>query len=145
MDTGTPSRLRYMGGCQNCDPLVGSLKSRCRMMLRTPQKDHNFDYHLYTMLVTWTFRYLDPLGKKLCRSNLTKIPAFIECRNSCWLNTTPLQATQPSSWQNPSQSPKFNQTKSLASSGHLGQQPRFRTLCARVNTGIKCCLCGVEV
>ena len=35
----------YMGGYQNYGPLLGPLNTRCRIILRTPQRDHSFDNH----------------------------------------------------------------------------------------------------
>ena len=32
---------RYMGGCQNCGPLLGPLDTRCGIILRTQNWDHN--------------------------------------------------------------------------------------------------------
>ena len=34
-----------MGGYQNYGPLLGPLNTRCRTILRTPKRDHNFDNH----------------------------------------------------------------------------------------------------
>ena len=34
-----------MGGCQNYGPLLGSLITRCRTILRHQKRDHNFDNH----------------------------------------------------------------------------------------------------
>ena len=34
-----------MGGYQNHGPLLGPLNTRCRIIFRTPKKDHNFDNH----------------------------------------------------------------------------------------------------
>ena len=36
-----------MGSCQNYGPFLGTLNSRCRILLRTPKKDPNFDNHPY--------------------------------------------------------------------------------------------------
>ena len=35
-----------MGGCQNYGPFWGILASRCRTILGTPKRDHNFDTHI---------------------------------------------------------------------------------------------------
>ena len=78
------SRIRtklkaHMGGCQNYGPLLGPLNTRCRIILRTqkgtmisqtthvpnsrhiwvavtkdPKKDHNFDNHKGTIILTTT-------------------------------------------------------------------------------------------
>ena len=32
-----------MGGCQNYGPLLGPLNMRCRIILKDPKRDHNFD------------------------------------------------------------------------------------------------------
>ena len=37
----------YMGGCQNCGPLLGPLNIRCRIILRSQKRDHSFDNHPY--------------------------------------------------------------------------------------------------
>ena len=37
----------HMGGCQNFGPLLGPLIIRCRIILRTPKRDHNLDNHPY--------------------------------------------------------------------------------------------------
>ena len=37
--------MRYMGGCQNDGPRLGPLNTRCRIILRTPKRDHDFDNH----------------------------------------------------------------------------------------------------
>ena len=34
-----------MGGCQNHGPFLGILNIRCRIIIRYPRKDHNFDNH----------------------------------------------------------------------------------------------------
>ena len=36
-----------MGSCQNCGPFLGTLNNRCRIIIGTPQRDHNFDNHPY--------------------------------------------------------------------------------------------------
>ena len=36
-----------MGGCQNCGPFLGTLNFRCRIIIRTQKRDHNFDNHPY--------------------------------------------------------------------------------------------------
>ena len=40
----------YMGGCQNYGPFLGTLNSRCRIIVRTdPKRDPNFDNHPYSI------------------------------------------------------------------------------------------------
>ena len=34
-----------MGGCQNYVPFLGTLNIRCRIIIGTPRKNHNFDNH----------------------------------------------------------------------------------------------------
>ena len=36
-----------MGGCQNYGPLSGPLNIRCRIILKDPKIDHNFDNYSY--------------------------------------------------------------------------------------------------
>ena len=35
----------HLGGCQNYGPFWGTRNTRCRIILRTPKRDHNFDNH----------------------------------------------------------------------------------------------------
>ena len=37
-----------MGGFQNYGPFLGILNIRCRIIVGTPKRDHNFDNHLYS-------------------------------------------------------------------------------------------------
>ena len=34
-----------MGSCRNKGPFLGTLDNRCRILLRTQKRDHNFDDH----------------------------------------------------------------------------------------------------
>ena len=36
-----------MGSCQNYGPFLGTLNIRCRIVIRTQKRDHNFDKHPY--------------------------------------------------------------------------------------------------
>ena len=51
-----------MGGCQNYDPLLGPLNTRCRINYdKEPKRDHNFDNHpcslmVHGMRLTWACR-----------------------------------------------------------------------------------------
>ena len=42
-----------MGGCQNVGPFLCTLNIRCRIIIRDPERDHNFDNHpcLYSILL----------------------------------------------------------------------------------------------
>ena len=42
METTT---MGYMGDCQNYGPFLCTLDIRCRIMIGTPKRDHNFDNH----------------------------------------------------------------------------------------------------
>ena len=37
----------YMGGCQKYGPFLGILNIRCRIIIGTQKRDHNFENHLY--------------------------------------------------------------------------------------------------
>ena len=37
----------YMGGCQNYGPFLGTINNRCRIIIGTQKRDHNFDNHPY--------------------------------------------------------------------------------------------------
>ena len=36
-----------MGGCQNYGPFLSTLNIRCRIIIGTQKRDHNFDNHPY--------------------------------------------------------------------------------------------------
>ena len=36
-----------MGSCQNYGPVLGTLNNRCRIIVGTQKRDHNFDNHPY--------------------------------------------------------------------------------------------------
>ena len=36
-----------MGSCQNYGPFLGTLNNRCRIIVGTQKRDHNFDNHPY--------------------------------------------------------------------------------------------------
>ena len=40
-----------MGGCPNYGPFLGTLKLRCRIILRDPKRNHNFDNHPYRRFI----------------------------------------------------------------------------------------------
>ena len=40
-----------MGGCQNYGPFLGSLNTRCRIIIGTQKRDHNLDNHPYAILL----------------------------------------------------------------------------------------------
>ena len=42
---------RYMGGCQNYGPFLGTLNIRCRSIVGIQKRDHNFDNHPYNVLM----------------------------------------------------------------------------------------------
>ena len=39
---------KHMGGCQHQGPFLGILNNRCRIIIGTPKRDHNFDNHPHT-------------------------------------------------------------------------------------------------
>ena len=62
-----------MGGCQNYDPFWGTLNSRCRIIIGTQKRDHNFDNHPYVFQ-----GYHPPKG-----TQFRELPAWpIVC--GCW-------------------------------------------------------------
>ena len=47
-DSGSKKEGQYMVGCQNYCPLLGPLNNtRCRTIIRSPKRDHDFDNHPY--------------------------------------------------------------------------------------------------
>ena len=38
-----------LGGCQNYDPFLGTLNTRCRIIVGIQKGAHNFDNHPYTL------------------------------------------------------------------------------------------------
>ena len=40
-------RGAYMGSCNNYGPFLGTLNNRCRIIIGTPKREHNFDNHPY--------------------------------------------------------------------------------------------------
>ena len=56
--------LMYMAGCQNYGPLLGPLNTRCRIILRTPKRNHNFDSQPYAECIR-TAGHVDLYTSKL--------------------------------------------------------------------------------
>ena len=51
----------HMGGYQDCGPLLGPLNTRCRTILRTPKRGHDFDQPCFLEL---RFRIQELSGAK---------------------------------------------------------------------------------
>ena len=82
-----------MGSCQNEGPFLGTINSRCRILLRTPKRDPKFDNHpkgsrnkrvvCCCMLLQLTPTFATPISTagRLCDPRPHKVPNSKKPRN----------------------------------------------------------------